>query len=109
MREIKFRALYRNIETSETKYFYYGIGVITVIGYVKIYDDEQFTGLHDKSGQEIYEGDILNGSTGVPLVMAFDDKEGIFLACNKFSYISNDMIQNHEIIGNIHENPELLK
>ena len=70
----------------------------------------QFTGLTDKNGNEIYEGDVLNTGLGRTKVVqyfkdgfwlnaSFEGAEWTLRCCNLSS----------EIIGNIHENPELLK
>lgn len=73
----------------------------------------QFTGLKDCGGIEIYEGDILRCGEHVGLV----EWNGIRL--KPFSYLSGIDISHGArphytsagttIIGNIHENPELLK
>jgi len=63
----------------------------------------QFTGLKDRNNKEIYEGDILSHKFySAPVVCAF--KDGAFEA--EDVSIHSDSI---EIIGNVHENPELLK
>ena len=69
---------------------------------------EQFTGLHDKNGKEIYEGDIP------------DDYGPVFFSNEYLGYFAkaNEIEREYkpiydipiiEIIGNIHENPELLE
>lgn len=81
---------------------------------------QRFTGLLDKSGKEVYEGDILlytppyseiaeSGVSGeIDLVIwkdgAFKLKNGDYL----YELIYTDNKLDDEIIGNIFENPELL-
>lgn len=69
---------------------------------------KQFTGLHDKNGREIYEGDILEYITGAPVVVEWVSDEG----CFDFSQGADSLRGWHgeyEIIGNKFENPELLE
>ena len=72
----------------------------------------QFTGIKDKNGKEIYEGDILladwNDKRYKPCIttVEWDEKE----FCYYFSTGSvTEAHWSHEVIGNIYENPELIK
>lgn len=66
----------------------------------------QFTGLLDKNGKEIYEGDLMSYMNTEPKEVVFH--KGCF--CHKISdglyHIFGD--KNWEIIGNIYENPDLI-
>lgn len=68
----------------------------------------QYTGLTDKNGEKIFEGDILI-SYGTVLTIKYFTQSARFLAVdeNDVSYPIN-LIAN-KIIGNIHDNPELLE
>ena len=65
----------------------------------------QFTGLTDKNGKRIFEGDILSLRTGRPHVVRFED--GAFVLEN--TAIPVRFANKFEVIGNIHDNPELLE
>lgn len=82
----------------------------------------QFTGLTDKNGKEIYEGDILiwgeNEYKSKPLIVCFKHGSFGYIYCDWFhSFAGNRNFTfnplntdvRFEIIGNIHDNPELLK
>lgn len=65
----------------------------------------QYTGLKDKHGKRIFEGDILSLRTGRPHVVRF--KDGAFIL--EDSAIPISFAIKFEIIGNVHDNPELIK
>jgi uncharacterized phage protein (TIGR01671 family) len=74
------------------------------------YEVMQFTGLHDKNGKEIYEGDIVKHFNGVQVVEWSEDSASFQMNLNdnvldqEVSFDSQDV----EVIGNIYENPELV-
>lgn len=68
----------------------------------------QYTGLTDKNGTKIFEGDIVKGTFfGFPFTVE-DYVFSIVWQEDVTGYRAN-YFENVEVIGNIHDNPELLK
>lgn len=71
----------------------------------------QFTGLKDKNGKEIYEGDIYQSNKGGINEVCWIIGDGCGFTGFDFApfYHIEGVISDIEIIGNIHDNPELLE
>ena len=130
MREIRFRAW----TGRELEYKVLAGSVGSFFAYIDPRDDAgaintkygeqipvmQFTGLHDKNGKEIYEGDVVktmmhyaddygNPVDGRETTFAVKWVESKGQQYVGLSLFPCDDIYHLEIIGNIYENPELLK
>lgn len=115
MREIKFRAYGPNLkhmwEWDEIKHV--SLMDLILVGEKIVM---QYTGLKDKNGVDIYEGDLItNGSGRIAQVKWLNvagmwDCEPVKIARNDNSdgFKNNCWPISVEVIGNIHENPELI-
>lgn len=125
MREIKFRAWDKERKLMREPA---AIGVKGGISWVKGtdfgYDGNgasfelmQFTGLRDKDGNDIYEGDIVRQD----LIDGSELGQVVYTNNARFVWVHLSEGEGHgygfdaldwgrrEVIGNVHENPELLK
>ena len=140
MREILFRG--KRIDNDEwvygfytqvgEKYHYMLTGKLSIMGNITTFDHVlvipstvgQYTGLTDKNGKKIFEGDIVEFQDGVPDdiyheieitnrgVISFSS--GQFYVTDRNVVDMDDLILydsdfDGEVIGNVHDNMELLK
>ena len=128
MREIKFRALKDDMSNCN---FVYGELVYDAIGVPRITHKDfsgkglqfntcirgtegQYTGLKDCNGVEIYEGDIIETPTSKLMVIGWSIKFASFVIKRDgwaFSHYFGEALNPEEciVIGNIHQNKELIK
>lgn len=122
MREMLFRG--KPLGNLHGKFIYGSLGVID-IDLCAIYhcfefeDDEmqlvdpetvgQYTGLTDKNGKKIFEGDIVKYKNSSPCEIAYIDSQFVMMWKNFYRNFERVYDDEIEIIGNIHDNPELLE
>ena len=139
MRELKFRIWSKEQKTYKYGHPYNKVGWFYINELGNLFSDygnivcpeykqdefvvEQYTGLKDKNGKEIYEGDIatIQSKPYIPDEYIIDAKPIIFMnglfSIKKSEFVhipiylffnAENITHDIEVIGNIHENKELL-
>jgi len=114
MRELKFRGLVEQTENRKRYWVYYGVGSKpALIGARWLVEDCQYTGLLDKNKTEIYDGDLINiVEDGEPIIQIINWHDGGFFRTDAYGadiHVEGyEAMCHYKVIGNIHENPELL-
>lgn len=136
MREILFRG--KRIDNGEWVYGSFCMdaleqknGLCGVDGFIRLYDPAagkmqmhevdretvgQYTGLTDKNGKKIYEGDLCLCNRNINsfvdnqvFLISWDTEYGQWVGSSSSSNIVADEFSMCEVIGNIQDNPELLE
>ena len=135
MREILFRG--KRVDNGE--WIYGDVVQFPTHGIVRIVEQEpsykdaevdsetvgQYTGMTDKNGKKIFEGDILKivhkyqspfdddtkEYIDITTDVVFFDDEGLCFSYGKspFLCVADNVTAEYEVVGNIHDNPELLE
>ena len=132
-REIKFRGkaeyyndwLYGNlVQTREKGAYIFPLDAPDSVDRYSVLENtvSQYTGVKDKNGNEVYEGDILLTFTrvythkdiekGIVYKIVWSHRSSAWILKNstgEFLFVSSCIASSFEVIGNIYDNPELLE
>lgn len=123
MRPIKFQGVYQHFNESLYEFREWGpydggFKSPSLLLNYKLIGHRQFTGLYDKNGKEIYDGDIVKLTTSGDHTFGKDNYNFHVEYINAGFYyrtpyglvqLFHNRFEEAEVIGNIYQNPELLK
>ncbi len=120
MREIKFRAwcsvdemMYSDVQDGisfdDGSFYSFAMFINKSLDDYHVWEVMQYTGLKDKNGVEIYEGDILQNWAKENYSVIYSEKFAQFEINAPVNTLQDgDVSKRFEVIGNIYQNPELL-
>lgn len=122
-REIKFRGQQINTKKWVYGYLYRNKGLYVICENIRYAEEEpilldtvgQYTGLHDKNGKEIFEGDIVKVDSNMLKmtgIVTYNDNEAMFVLEDLSDKIEECLLymqEDLEVIGNIYDNFKLLR
>lgn len=121
MREILFRG--KPLGNLHGKFIYGSLGVIdtdlcAIYHCFEFEDDEiqlvdlgtvgQYTGLTDKNGKKIFEGDIVKYKNSSPCQIAYIDSQFVMMWKNNYRNFERVYDDEIEVIGNIYDTPRII-
>lgn len=129
MREIRFRA--KAVSDGRWRTLTLNNSMLDVLKIESNYEDEDFldmktlgesTGKYDASGKEVFEGDVIENPHGIRMTICFGtysgycpadkcymDSVGFYAEAPGFPQMPIGPLEEYaQVIGNIHDNPELM-
>lgn len=117
MREILFRGKNKNAQNwieGDLIHLPNGIAILSNgYAYIDPSTVDQYTGLTDRNGVKIFEGDIIRNHKGLLGRVTYMPEHCAFMIYitseNRYCYLWDNDFTKIEVIGNIHDNPDLLE